>query len=162
MIEYRRIPELARPMVEAMVNRLFFGLQLDRSWRSLRVRTNGRLRDVDATLGVKWVLLHGDLDIRPALLLDPPGLYAALTHEFVHMATWPFREAIDVAVVHIADLRRRRNLKRQMLRQYEHVSEDMAQMIEQLLPWNDEVAEKLLGPVAAPAVDGELGTPAGL
>lgn len=144
-------------MVEAMVMRLYVGLQLERSWRSLRVQTNGRLKGVDATVAVKWELLHAELDIRPALLLDPPGLYAALVHEFVHMATWPFREAMDVAVGHINDVRRRRNLKRQMLRQYEHITEDMAQMIEQLLPWNDEVAEKLLGAVVVPAVAVELG-----
>lgn len=155
-VEYVGVPEQYLPKVKAMVEHIAKHLRLDISWDSLKVSTSTKIK-ADALCWVDWEIHHAHIKLDAGLLPVDAEMYRCLMHEFAHMVTWPWMEAIDHAVSHVRDTKQKRALKKQLVKDYERVNNELSRSLMNLIPW-----ENGTHPAETSASNGESGIPSSL
>ena len=154
-VEYVDIPVQYLPMVQKMVVHIAKHLRLDVGWDTLKVSSSTKIK-ADALCWVNWEIHHAHIKLDAGILPIEAETYRALMHEFTHMVTWPWMEAIDHAVSHVRDAKQKRTVKRQMLKDYERVNNEFCRSLLNLVPWENHPTTEV------PASNGETGIPAAL
>ena len=154
-ISYDDIPAKHLPMVTAMVEFITQRLRLDATWDSLNISCSNKI-NANALIWVQWEIHHAHIKLNAAVLGVENELYSVLMHEFAHIITWPWAEAIDHASAHITDKRRRRSARTLMNRDYERVNNEIGRNLLNLLPWpglhESQTRSAEVAPSGVPAV----------